>query len=84
MSKEDCSKLDMFTSIVGHVGDGNFHASYFYDPSRPGEKAAVSNLVSDMMKRALEMDGTVAGEHAVGIGKKVSTAYNKSCMVRRR
>jgi D-lactate dehydrogenase (cytochrome) len=43
----------------------------FYDPNNAEQKAAVKKVVDDMMHRALEMDGTVSGEHAIGIGKKV-------------
>lgn len=44
----------------------------FYDPKNADQKAAVSKVVHDMMDRALEMEGTVSGEHAIGIGKKDS------------
>lgn len=42
----------------------------FYDPKNPKQKSAVEKVVHDMMGRALEMEGTVSGEHAIGIGKK--------------
>ncbi|EME84386.1 uncharacterized protein MYCFIDRAFT_135180 [Pseudocercospora fijiensis CIRAD86] len=70
LSKQDCSRLGLFASVLGHVGDGNFHAAMFYDPKDPSQKAAVSKVVHDMMHRALKMEGTVSGEHAIGIGKK--------------
>ncbi|KXT06918.1 hypothetical protein AC578_7291 [Pseudocercospora eumusae] len=70
LSKQDCSKLGLFASVIGHVGDGNFHTAMFYDPKDSTQKAAVSKVVHDMMDRALEMEGTVSGEHAIGIGKK--------------
>ena len=41
-----------------------------YDPLKEGQKEAVGKVVKDMMSKALEMDGTVSGEHAIGIGKK--------------
>ena len=44
----------------------------FFDPKSPEQKAAVGKVVHDMMDRALEMEGTVSGEHAIGIGKRVS------------
>lgn len=71
MSKSDSDKLGIFASVVGHVGDGNFHLAMFYNPDNPEQKAAVGKVVHDMTDRALEMDGTVSGEHAIGIGKKV-------------
>ncbi|CAK1364392.1 unnamed protein product [Cercospora beticola] len=72
VTKQDCSSLGLFASVIGHVGDANFHTAMFFDPKNPEQKAAVSKVVHDMMDRALEMEGTVSGEHAIGIGKKES------------
>ncbi|KJY00565.1 hypothetical protein TI39_contig323g00001 [Zymoseptoria brevis] len=66
ISKDECSKLGIFGTVTGHVGD----TAMFYDPHNAEQKAAVKKVVDDMMHRALEMDGTVSGEHAIGIGKK--------------
>ncbi|CAG9989201.1 unnamed protein product, partial [Clonostachys byssicola] len=71
VSKKDGEKLGVFTSIVGHVGDGNFHEALMYDPKDPAQSAAVKHAVQMMIARALEMEGTVSGEHAIGMGKKV-------------
>ncbi|KAK2042005.1 glycolate oxidase [Colletotrichum somersetense] len=70
LSKEDSGKLGLFASVIGHVGDGNFHQAVMYDPKDESQRAAVAKCVHDMMSRALEMEGTVSGEHAIGIGKK--------------
>ncbi|KAI1338452.1 glycolate oxidase [Xylariaceae sp. FL0016] len=69
LSKKDGENLGFFTSIVGHVGDGNFHEALMYDPRNTRDKEAVENVVRQMMERALEMDGTISGEHAIGMGK---------------
>lgn len=70
ISQKESSKLGLFNTVMGHVGDGNFHQSVCYYPDDPDETAAVAKCVHDMMGRALELDGTVSGEHAIGIGKK--------------
>ncbi|KAK1963439.1 glycolate oxidase [Colletotrichum sublineola] len=70
LSKEDSGKLGLFASVIGHVGDGNFHQAVMYDPKDEAQRASVAKCVHDMMSRALEMEGTVSGEHAIGIGKK--------------
>ncbi|GKT41199.1 D-lactate dehydrogenase [cytochrome], mitochondrial [Colletotrichum spaethianum] len=70
LSKEDSGKLGLFASVIGHVGDGNFHQAVMYDPKNEEQQASVAKCVHDMMSRALEMEGTVSGEHAIGIGKK--------------
>lgn len=72
ISKRESSELGLFNSVLGHVGDGNFHQSVMYHPNDPDEKAKVARCVKNMMTRALEMNGTVSGEHAIGIGKKDS------------
>lgn len=75
ISKRESSQLGLFNSVLGHVGDGNFHQSVMYHPNDPEEKAKVAKCVQNMMLRALEMEGTVSGEHAIGIGKKKSLEY---------
>lgn len=42
-----------------------------YNPDDEQQRQAVSNCVDEMMVRALEMEGTVSGEHGIGLGKKV-------------
>ncbi|KAF6835752.1 glycolate oxidase [Colletotrichum musicola] len=59
-SKEDSGKLGLFASVIGHVGDGNFHQAVMYDPKDEGQRAAVAKCVHDMMGRAIEMEGTVS------------------------
>lgn len=48
----------MFASILGHIGDGNFHASIMYDRKDPEERARVEKVVYDMVDRALDMEGS--------------------------
>ncbi|RGP70109.1 d-lactate dehydrogenase cytochrome [Fusarium sporotrichioides] len=68
-SKEKASHLGIFNSVMGHVGDGNFHQLMMYNPKDEDQRQAVSKCVDDMMVRALEMEGTVSGEHGIGLGK---------------
>ncbi|KAJ5624525.1 CAZyme family AA4 [Penicillium lagena] len=72
ISKNELSDLGLFTSILGHIGDGNFHASIMYDRQKPEERAKVEKVVYDMVDRALDMEGSCTGEHGVGLGKKSS------------
>ncbi|RDW94452.1 putative D-lactate protein [Coleophoma crateriformis] len=70
ISKKDLEGKGIFTSIVGHLGDGNFHEAIFYNKSDPVETAMVTKAVHDMIDRALEMEGTCTGEHSIGLFKK--------------
>jgi D-lactate dehydrogenase (cytochrome) len=55
--------------ILGHVGDGNFHAILMVNPADPGEVAIAKALAARMADRALRLGGTITGEHGVGFGK---------------
>ncbi len=55
--------------ILGHVGDGNFHAILLINPADPREAATAKALASRMAERALRLGGTITGEHGVGFGK---------------
>lgn len=57
--------------MLGHVGDGNFHQMIMYHPDKPEEAKAVKDLIDQMMHKAVKMEGTVSGEHGIGLGKKV-------------
>lgn len=66
-TKADLAKADLKYTIVGHVGDGNFHALILF--SNEKELEAVSAAVHRLIHRAIAMEGTCSGEHGVGIGK---------------
>ncbi|KAF2653943.1 D-lactate dehydrogenase mitochondrial precursor [Lophiostoma macrostomum CBS 122681] len=72
ISKKEMDDLGLFASVLGHIGDGNFHESIMYNSKDPKERAAVERCIKDMVDRALEMEGTCTGEHGVGLGKKDS------------
>jgi len=57
------------TMIVGHVGDGNFHAVLLIDTSNPDEVAEAERVNHEIVRLALSMDGTCTGEHGVGLHK---------------
>ncbi len=59
----------LYGPIVGHVGDGNFHATLLVDEADAGEARTAAELHGRMAELALSLGGTVTGEHGVGIGK---------------
>jgi D-lactate dehydrogenase (cytochrome) len=68
-SKRDLEESPLTGTLVGHVGDGNFHMLYLVDPDRPEEMAEARRLNDRLVHRAIDMGGTCSGEHGVGIGK---------------
>ncbi|KAL2149900.1 hypothetical protein VTH82DRAFT_7576 [Thermothelomyces myriococcoides] len=75
VSKKEMDDLGLFASILGHIGDGNFHESIIYNRKDPAEREKVESCVKNMVKRALEMEGTCTGEHSIGWGKKESLIW---------
>ncbi|MDP3549605.1 MAG: FAD-linked oxidase C-terminal domain-containing protein [Novosphingobium sp.] len=69
-TRAELDQCSVPATIVGHVGDGNFHLIFSIDPNAPHEMAEVEALNHRMVARALAMDGTCTGEHGIGIGKQ--------------
>ncbi|KAE8145374.1 hypothetical protein BDV25DRAFT_164807 [Aspergillus avenaceus] len=66
-TKEDMTRSQLLAGICGHVGDGNFHAIILFNKD---EKKTAEAVVHRMVKRAVELEGTVTGEHGVGLIKR--------------
>lgn len=68
-TKADCEQQQLIHSIIGHVGDGNFHVQMMVDPNDPVDIARAEGVNARMVERAIAMDGTCTGEHGVGLHK---------------
>ena len=68
-TKNDIEKRGLIGPIVGHAGDGNFHSMLMFDPNNKEEERICEEVAERMARRALELGGTISGEHGVGIGK---------------
>jgi glycolate oxidase len=55
---------------VFHAGDGNLHPLVCYDSARPGEAERAEELAGLIVKACVDADGSITGEHGVGIDKK--------------
>lgn len=69
-TKADLAAASIPATILGHVGDGNFHAIFSIDPVAPHEMEEVEAINRRLVERALAMDGTCTGEHGIGLGKQ--------------
>ncbi|MCB5362893.1 FAD-binding protein [Pusillimonas sp. CC-YST705] len=56
-------------TILGHVGDGNFHVMMLLDPDSSEEWEESERLNQRLVERALSMRGTCTGEHGIGLHK---------------
>lgn len=57
------------TTIVGHVGDGNFHVLMLLDPDDAAQWEASETINEKIVSLALQADGTCTGEHGIGLHK---------------
>lgn len=67
--KEISRKYSLVVASVCHAGDGNFHPTIIYDDQDQDEKKRAHSAFSEMMERAIELGGTITGEHGVGMEK---------------
>ncbi len=68
-TRKDLADAQLMGPILGHVGDGNFHAILLIDEKDPDEVARANAASQRMVERALALGGTSTGEHGVGLGK---------------
>jgi len=69
-TKKDIDEAGIMAPIVGHVGDGNFHAQLLIHPdTREKDLKVCGEINRKLIERAIAMDGTCTGEHGVGQGK---------------
>ncbi len=68
-AKKDLDESGLWSVVVGHVGDGNFHMGPLANYDNPEERARAMAWHDRLVKRALAMGGTSTGEHGVGSGK---------------
>jgi glycolate oxidase len=56
--------------VFGHAGDGNLHPNILFDRRDEEEWKKVEQIVADIFQVALDLDGTLSGEHGVGTLKR--------------
>ncbi|MGR3515036.1 MAG: FAD-binding oxidoreductase [Paracoccaceae bacterium] len=66
------AELDLVCPIIGHVGDGNYHCTVLIDMNNAEERTRCDGFVAWLSSLAVELDGTISGEHGIGQGKIAS------------
>ncbi len=69
-ARQDIDASGLVAPMVGHVGDGNFHALILV-PNEPDGMDRALALDHRLVNRALSLGGSCSGEHGVGLGKRV-------------
>jgi len=60
----------LIIAVIAHAGDGNTHPLIVFDPADPAQAAHAQIAYGEIMGLAIELGGTITGEHGVGRLKK--------------
>ena len=63
------SKHGLRIGLLSHGGDGNLHPLIFYDERDPVQAEARRKISHEIARMAVELGGTVTGEHGIGVEK---------------
>ena len=69
-AEEKAKEFGVRAPMVGHMGDGNFHVVLPYDPAKKEMYKQLRAFNGTLIRKALELEGTITGEHGVGLHKK--------------
>ena len=69
-AEEKAKEFGVRAPMVGHMGDGNFHVVLPYDPEQKDIYKKLRAFNGTLIRKALELEGTITGEHGVGLHKK--------------
>ncbi len=64
--KAIAERLQITIGVSGHVGDGNLHPGILTDKSNPELMQRAEAAMGEIAKKALELGGTLSGEHGIG------------------
>jgi len=65
-----CDARDIKVANVFHAGDGNLHPLLMYDRSEKKQVAAVIEAGNEILQAAVDLGGTISGEHGIGYEKR--------------
>jgi glycolate oxidase len=62
-------------ATYGHAGDGNLHCNVLFD--RAEQRPSVDLAVDAILRAAVDLGGTITGEHGVGLAKRDLLEYEQ-------
>ena len=62
-------KYNLRIGTFGHMGDGNLHPTFLTDERNKEEMHRVEEAFAEIFEAAIELGGTITGEHGVGVVK---------------
>ncbi len=70
MVNKIAEKYQLLIGNVFHAGDGNFHPLIMFDNRDPEETQRVEKASKEILAACLPLDGTISGEHGIGLEKQ--------------
>jgi glycolate oxidase len=68
-SRAILEKYNLRSCVLAHAGDGNLHVNILTDEKNSEEIACVNKALPELFQAALDLGGTITGEHGVGLSK---------------
>ncbi|MEK7774974.1 MAG: FAD-linked oxidase C-terminal domain-containing protein [Candidatus Zixiibacteriota bacterium] len=59
----------------GHAGDGNLHVNFMSKSDSPADMHAIEAGIAELMRKTLDLGGTLTGEHGIGTAKRPYLAW---------
>ena len=75
-TRQIAARAGFVVATYGHAGDGNLHANVLFDQEE--ERPRVEQALGEVLRAAVDLGGTITGEHGVGLTKKDFIAYEQS------
>jgi glycolate oxidase len=63
-------QFGLVIAIFGHAGDGNLHPNILFDQQQAGQWEQVEQAAAAILQTALDLGGTLSGEHGIGLLKR--------------
>jgi glycolate oxidase len=74
-AKQAGARRGLTIATYGHAGDGNLHCNVLFD--REEERPRVDEAVAEILRAAVDLGGTITGEHGVGLAKRAFLVYEQ-------
>lgn len=68
-NQEISRRNQILIPTLGHLGDGNLHPAIIFDGRNPEEKMRAEKASAELFQLAIDLGGTLTGEHGIGLAK---------------
>jgi glycolate oxidase len=75
IAREIGARHELPVATYGHAGDGNLHVNVLFD--READRPRAEGAVGDVLRAAVDLGGTLSGEHGIGLSKRDYLEYEQ-------